>query len=268
MLKTTSAAQKLFRVALALALVLCCATRAEAHFGMVIPSSSTVPEKQDSALTLDIAFAHPMEREGMDMAKPKSLTLTHDGKKEDLTARLTPAIIMKHKAWQARYAVSRPGVHQFAVTPEPYFEPAEDTYIVHYTKTVVAAFGEEDGWSEPIGLPAEIVPLTRPFGNYAGNVFRGLVLVNGKPAPNTDVEVEYYNARGRRAAPNPYFVTQVVRTDADGVFAYGIPWDGWWGFAALSESKEKLDYKGVPKPVEIGAVLWTEFAAPKVSTGK
>ncbi|MDR2743844.1 MAG: DUF4198 domain-containing protein [Desulfovibrio sp.] len=247
---------------------MCCATRAEAHFGMVIPSSSTVSEKKDAALTLDIAFAHPMEREGMDMARPKAFTLTRDGKTEDLTARVTPASIMKHKSWRAGYTISRPGVHQFAVTPEPYFEPAEDTYIVHYAKTVVAAFGEEDGWSEPIGLPAEIVPLTRPFGNYAGNVFRGLVLVNGKPAPNTDVEVEYYNAHARRAAPNPYFVTQVVKTDANGVFAYGIPWDGWWGFAALSESEEKLDYKGALKPVEIGAVLWMEFAVPKISSGK
>ncbi|MDR1660049.1 MAG: DUF4198 domain-containing protein, partial [Desulfovibrio sp.] len=120
----------------------------------------------------------------------------------------------------------------------------------------------------PIGLPAEIVPLTRPFGNYAGNAFRGLVLVNGKPAPDTDVEVEYYNAHSRRAAPNPYFVTQVVKTDANGVFVCGIPWDGWWGFAALSESGEKLDYKGSLKPVEIGAVLWTEFSAPKASSGK
>jgi cobalt/nickel transport protein len=175
---------------------------------------------------------------------------------------------MKHKAWKARCVLNRPGVHQFVLIPEPYFEPIEDSYIIHYTKTVVAAFGEEEGWSEPVGLPAEIVPLTRPFGNYAGNVFRGLVLVNGKPAPNADVEVEYYNARNAYAAPNPYFVTQVVKTDADGIFVYGVPWVGWWGFAALSQSAEKMDYKGEPKPVEIGAVLWTEFAAPLKARGK
>ena len=29
----------------------------------------------------------------------------------------------------------------------------------------------------PVGLPVEIVPLSRPFGLYAGNTFRGKVLV-------------------------------------------------------------------------------------------
>lgn len=67
--------------------------------------------------------------------------------------------------------------------PQPYWEPAEDCYIVHYTKAYVAAFGEEEGWDEPAGLKTEIVPLTRPFGNYAGNVFQGQVLLNGKPVP-------------------------------------------------------------------------------------
>lgn len=248
-----------------LALFAFCAGQAQAHFGMVVPSTATVTEKKDANLVVDIAFAHPMEREGIDMAKPRAFTITRDGKTEDLAGRLTLASFLKHKAWQARYAVTQPGVHQFAMTPEPYFEPAEDKYIVHYTKTVVAAFGEEDGWGDPLGLPAEIVPLTRPFANYVGNVFRGLVLVNGNLAPNVEVEVECYNADGRRASPNPYFVTQVVKTDASGIFASGVPWAGWWGFAALSESEEKMDYKGTPKPVEIGAVLWMHFAVPKES---
>lgn len=55
--------------------------------------------------------------------------------------------------------------------PKPYFEPAEDCYIIHYTKTVVSAFGLE-GWDRELGLKTEIVPLTRPFGLYAGNVFQ------------------------------------------------------------------------------------------------
>ena len=47
----------------------------------------------------------------------------------------------------------------------------EDCFIIHYTKTVVAAFGEEENWGQPLGLKTEIVPLTRPFANYTGNVF-------------------------------------------------------------------------------------------------
>ena len=43
--------------------------------------------------------------------------------------------------------------------PQPYWEPAEDAFIIHYTKTVVTAFGDDGGWDEEIGLKTEIVPL-------------------------------------------------------------------------------------------------------------
>jgi cobalt/nickel transport protein len=139
--------------------------------------------------------------------------------------------------------------------PQAYWEPAEDTYIIHYTKTFVAAFGADEGWDTPIGLPTEIVPLTRPFGNYAGGVFQGQVLIKGKPAPGAEIEVEFYNKDGKYKAPSDYHVTQVVKADANGVFTFTCPVEGWWGFAALSEA----DYKIKDKSVELGAVLWVKM---------
>ena len=47
------------------------------------------------------------------------------------------------------------------------------------------------------------------------------------------------------------------------MFSYSVPWAGWWGFAALNTAAEKMDYKGSPKDVELGAVLWMEFVAPR-----
>ncbi len=44
-----------------------------------------------------------------------------------------------------------------------------------------------DGIS-PIGLKYEIVPLTKPFGLYTGNIFQGVVLKDGKPQANVKVE--------------------------------------------------------------------------------
>lgn len=248
----------------ALALLCCLAAPVHAHFGMVIPSSATVTDKKDADLTLDISFSHPMEMQGMDMAAPKAFTVSVNGRTEDLTGRLKASSVMNHKAWKAGYTTARPGVYQFALEPAPYFEPAEDCFIVHYTKTVVAAFGEEEGWEEPLGLKTEIVPLTRPFGNYAGNLFRGRVLLNGKPVPGAMVEVECYNRDKAHTAPDPYFVTQTVRADENGIFAYSVPWAGWWGFAALNTAEEKMSFKGQPKDVELGAVLWMEFVAPGV----
>ena len=134
----------------------------------------------------------------------------------------------------------------------------------HYTKVIVPAYGDEDGWDKPAGVKTEIVPLTRPFANYAGNTFRGQLLVDGKPAAGADVEVEYFNRDGKYEAPNDYFVTQVVKTDAQGIFAFTAPWAGWWGFAALTDADYKLKEAGAEKDVELGAVLWTEFTAPQV----
>lgn len=251
------------RILTLLVLALTSATSAWAHFGMIIPSASTASEKTQASITLDVAFAHPFERHGMDMAEPVAFTVRHGEHAEDLKATLKPQTFMGHKAWKAAYTFKRPGVYLFGVEPQPYFEPAEDCYIVHYTKAIVPAFGGEEGWDTALGLRTEILPLTRPFGNYVGNVFQGQLVVDGKPVAGADVEVEYYNKKGSYAAPDPLFVTQVVKTDSNGVFTYAVPWAGWWGFAALSTAPEKKDYKGEAKDVELGAVLWMEFAAPK-----
>lgn len=234
------------------------------HFGMIIPSHAMITEKPQSKLSVDIAFAHPFGRQGMDMEKPVSVFVVVDGKKTELTGALTPIKYFDRDAWFLQYDVSRPGVYQFAVIPEPYYEAAEDKFIIHYPKTAVGAFGAEDGWDTPLGLPIEIIPLSRPFGNYAGNVFTGMAIKDGKPLANAVVEVENLNLEGKFAAPNPYFETQIVKTDASGVFNFGIPWSGWWGFAVLDESPNKISKDGAAKPVEIGGVLWINFARPEI----
>lgn len=248
--------------ALSLTMLLFFGNTALAHFGMIIPSASTVPNQEAAAVTVDLSFSHPMALEGMDLEKPNAVKVFHDGKSEDLTSGLQASSILGHKGWALNYTFRRPGVYQFIMEPAPYWEAAEDRFIIHYTKTYVAAFGGEEGWDKPAGLKTEIVPLTRPFGNYAGNVFQGQVLLDGKPLPGAEVEVEFYNRDRRYAAPNDYFVTQVVKADERGVFTYGVPFAGWWGFAALSLSDESLNREGAPKPVELGAVLWAEFIDP------
>ena len=47
-----------------------------------------------------------------------------------------------------------------------------------------------------------------------------------------------------------------------GVFSYAVPWEGWWGFAALNDADFKIKKDGQDKDVELGAVLWTEFVNP------
>ncbi len=149
----------------------------------------------------------------------------------------------------------------FYMQPTPYWEPAEDAFIIHYTKTVVTSFGDDEGWDGEIGLKTEIVPLSKPFGLYAGNLFQGIVKMNGKPVPHAEVEVEYYNEGSRVKIPSGPFVTQVIKADANGVFSYAMPRAGWWGFAALVDGDKKMkNQKGQPSDVELGGLIWVKVA--------
>ena len=103
------------------------------------------------------------------------------------------------------------------------------------------------------------MPLSKPFGLYAGNVFQGIVKFNGKAVPYAEVEVEYYNRDKKAQAPSDYMVTQTIKADGNGVFTYAVPKEGWWGFAALNTADYKLKHNGEEKDVELGAVIWVEF---------
>jgi len=230
-----------------------------AHFGMIIPSDTMVMQDDKRTVNITLSFSHPFEMVGMELVKPKAFNVIAGGKKQDLLGSLEKTQVMGHSAWQAAYPVRRPGVYMFYMEPQPYWEPAEDTFIVHYTKTVVTAFGDDEGWDEEIGLKAEIVPLSKPFGLYAGNVFQGIVKLNGKPVPFAEVEVEYYNKGTKIKAPTEYMITQTIKADQNGVFTYAAPTAGWWGFAALNHADFTLEHEGEKKDVELGAVIWVEF---------
>jgi cobalt/nickel transport protein len=235
------------------------AAPAWSHFGMLVPTDSMVMQGDNRTVTLTLSFSHPFEMVGMDFAKPKAFCVFAGGKKQDLLGSLAETQVMGHSAWKAAYSVRRPGVYIFCMEPEPYWELAEDAFIIHYTKTVVTAFGDDEGWDEEVGLKTEIVPLSKPFGLYAGNVFQGIVKLDGKPVPFAEVEVEYYNIDKKFSAPTDYMITQTVKADGSGVFTYAAPVSGWWGFAALNPADYKLPHQGKEKDVELGAVIWVYF---------
>ncbi|MFP4309822.1 MAG: DUF4198 domain-containing protein [Desulfococcaceae bacterium] len=248
-----------FAMAAAAGLTILTAFPANAHFGMVIPSDPMVMPEEKREIDLELSFSHPFEMIGMELVKPEAFSVHKDGKKTDLLEKLESATVMENPAWETTYPIQRPGAYAFVMEPKPYWEPAEDSFIVHYTKTVVAAFGDDEGWDAEVGLKTEIVPLSKPFGLYAGNVFQGIVKVDGKAVPHAEVEVEYYNKDKSRTAPTEYMITQTIKADENGVFTYAAPWSGWWGFAALSTADFTQTHEGEEKPVEIGGVIWVHF---------
>lgn len=230
----------------------------KAHFGMVIPSDDMVSKDDKKEITVKLMFAHPMEGQLMHMEKPVQFGVLRKGEKTSLLDTLAEQKVNGTSTWNTAYTVKRPGDHLFYTEPQPYWEPAEDCFIVHYTKVIVNAFGLEEGWNEEVGLKTEIVPLTRPYGLWTGNVFQGMVKLKGKPVPFAEIEVEYYNETGKVTWPAEPMITQVIKADGSGVFTYAMPRAGWWGFAALSEDTETVKHNGEKKAVEIGAVIWVK----------
>ncbi len=247
---------------LAVAMALVC-TSATAHFQVVKPSADIVTLRGSKELRLDIRFTHPMEQGPvMEMGQPRQFGVMVGGERHGLLQSLEARQIDGSTAYTTTYPVRRPGDHVFYLEPAPYWEPAEDKMIVHYTKVVVNAMGAEEGWDRMVGFPVEIEPLVRPYGLWAGNLFRGVVKRDGKPVPNAEIEVEYLNEGKQVQPPSSPFVTQVIKADENGVFSYAMPRAGWWGFAALVEGEEKMENPdGERVPVEQGGLLWVHTVA-------
>ncbi len=227
-----------------------------AHFGVLLPTDSSVSDQSSAQLDLTYKFMHPFEQQMMQLDRPREAGVFVNGKKE-VFSDLSEQKSEKLSYFSKKYSVNEPGIYQFYMDPEPYFEPAEGLFIRHITKSIVNAYGHGEGWDEPIGLKAEIVPLARPFGLYAGNIFSATVLYKGKPAKNVSVEIELYNDKGLKA-PSEDHITQEVKTNDKGEFSFVMPVAGWWGFSALIEDDEKIKKDGKEYGVELGAVLWVQ----------
>lgn len=231
---------------------------AAAHFQTLIPNHDLVNPQTGNRLELDITFTHPMEWGPiMEMGHPKQFGVLANGQKKDLLPTLIRQAKDGKSAYHAFYSIKMPGDYIFYIEPAAYWEPTEQKMIIHYTKVVVDGFGAEDSWDAMIGLPVEIEPLTRPYGLWAGNIFRGIVKANGNPVPFAEVEVEYYNKDRKVTIPADAYATQVIKADANGVFAYAMPKAGWWSFAALLAGDKKIaSPDGKLVDVELGGLIW------------
>ena len=104
---------------------------ASAHFGMVIPSDDMISKDDNKSITLKVQFMHPMEGDYMDIVKPAQFGVLVQGKKVDLLNTLQEKKINDCTTWETNYQIKRPGDYIFYVEPQPYWEPAEDCFIIH-----------------------------------------------------------------------------------------------------------------------------------------
>ena len=174
----------IFRIVLSTLILLISVSLAWAHFGMIIPSDDIVSKDDKKEITLQVKFIHPFEGDYMNMDMPKAFGVKAGEEQTDLLNTLKEKDVKGFTTWESVYKIKKPGDYIFFVEPAPYWEPAEESFIVHYTKVIVNALGLEKGWDTELGLKTEIVPITRPYGLWSGNVFQGVVKVDGNPVPN------------------------------------------------------------------------------------
>ena len=242
---------------LSICLLLLWFTPGWAHFLVLKPSIDISDKRVPVVITAK--FTHPMkgaptmdfeiERSGVAVLNkvfPLKWKTLHD---------------KKARFYQSLFKPPLPGVYQVFVVPKPYFEPFEGRFIKQITKVYLCYMGMEAGWDKPLGLEAEVIPLTRPFGLWEGAVFVGKAVINGKKCSHCVVEIEYLNEEALKVPP--VFATQKVITDERGYFYYTLPWAGWWGFSVIGEGKPIVK-DGRKYPLELDAVIWIK-AYPKPS---
>jgi len=229
------------------------------------------------ATNLLLLFTHPSHGgPNMAMGKPEAFYVVSqrgedEATKTDLNQYLAPIMWNGGQGTTPAYEARMPasvtrslGDYVFVLQPAPYYESGEDKYIQQFTKMIMNVGGVPGNWAEPVDLPAEILPLNKPYANWTGGVFRGIVLSEGKPVPNAEMEVEYINyatdLTARRFATTPHVVlpqasygTMSIRANEGGEFTVGLPRAGWWGICALDVGPVK-EHQG--KPLSQDAVIW------------
>lgn len=250
-------------------LVILASQTVSAHFQML--QVDQYMRAKSGAISLSMPFTHPSQGGPMmAMDEPYSLIMHHKGKQTELTDIATElnwqGVENTARAYQAKAKLRGLGDYIFAFTPAPYLEESEDVYIQQFTKTVVNVGGLPTEWDQSFLLDAEIVPDQKPYAVYAGGLFSAVVMAKGKPKAGIEVEVEFLNhpvnAEKNGFEPDPLIEypkenlnITTVRTDNNGRFFFGVPHEGYWGFAALGVG-DKTKYLG--KDLSQDAVLWIQ----------
>lgn len=250
-------------VLVTLLISLALAGKASAHFQLLYTPKVSLAKAQ--SIEMRLVFGHPLDNgHVMEMGAPEAFYYLHKGKRVDLMKSLKPITWKGPEnaaaAFAARVKIKRNGDYVFVAVPSPYYEDGENKYIQQITKSFVNKGGLPTGWEKPLGLKTEIVPLNKPTNVLAGGTFSGQVLADGKPVPGAEIEVEWINGKPdpagnafgpSRVAPRPSALVAI--SDANGVFTFGVPKAGTWGFAALNTGPDKR-FKG--KELSQDAVIW------------
>lgn len=238
-----------------------------AHFQSLYTPDLTLDRPGE--VPLKAIFWHPFsEGPNVDMPRPLELFSINRGERTDLMGSLEEIVFEGPDnaaiAYDATLPVPRAGDYVTVLVGDYYFDEASDFYIQQIAKTVLNYGGLPTDWNEPVGLPTEIVPLTKPYNVLAGSTFTGRLLSDGNPLPDFEIEITYLSAEPdmeTNTAPEPSVTAPeggilVTTTDDNGVFTVGLPRPGFWGFGALGAGPDYRHEDGTY--ISQDAILWVE----------
>ena len=176
-------------------------------------------------------------------------------RREDRLGDIEEIRYLNQKAWGANVGLDRPGLYEFVIETQPWWEPFQAGYAQHIVKTMLPVYGEGWGWHLPLGLSFEIVPATRPFGLLAPALFTGRVLVNGKPVTGLPVRIFRINTENVQV-PTPWHEEMELRTTENGLFSVVLNRPGWWCCAATQQGAPLKGPGGQPSPLYISTLFW------------
>jgi cobalt/nickel transport protein len=248
-----------------------CASAACAHVQVLVPVQDAGDAQSGGVCELDLRFVEHASRNGpaLPMGQPREFGVVVNQKRTNLTELLKPNQAGGQPAFTAKYTMREAGAHVFFLQPSPYWEPAEQVMVTHYTKVIINSVGAKlptasgmgwenwEGWDTLVGLPVEIEPTVQCTSLWTGSAFTGIVRVKGKPAPHCRVEIEYLNDQGAVKLLDNSYLTHILKTNAKGEFTFVPVHAGWWALTAIPETKEtarRPDGKKVK--AELGGVLW------------
>jgi cobalt/nickel transport protein len=258
------------RAFLAPLLLALAAMPAGAHYNMLLPSTPWA--KTGEKVTFTHRWGHPFEHELSDAAVPRRIfVIAPDGKHTDLTGAIETAKVpgvdgKPVRAHRFHFTPEKRGDYTFVLIAPPVFlEDMQET--VEDVVKVVLHVQTQKGWDAVSKEPAELVPLTRPYGLLPGMVFQARAtgpLGDGKHGPLAGalVEAERYNARPVKEAPEDELITFRAKTDAAGVLTCSLPEPGWWGITVVHHAGSSK-VAGKEHPLKQRLTLWVHVSEKK-----
>jgi cobalt/nickel transport protein len=273
MVQRGSSAKKICLALLGLIVGFGLAWPAQAHFQVFWPQVEGCYARPGEAVTWRYFWGHPFEMLISDAQPAKFFVFTPKKQREkpaikEITLK-DQASGQDRKAFEVEYTPAGPGDYYLCLESPAYFIPEDQVFWQDYVKEPLHVVPGK-GWDQLVGLPMEIVPLTRPYGWPAGSVFKGQALAKNLALTRATVEIEKLNGffvppdrlpKDRLGAANGPLITRVTRTDNMGYFVCTLDSPGWWLISVSAPGGKKV-HEGKTYPVEMRGGLWVYVEPP------